>query len=117
MTIMRRILFTNPNFLQFNAGQSTFRMGNKWANLQLGEVVELVHLHDGVETVVGTAEVNGVVVGPYQEMLMRHGESNHEAENNHDAVGTLDEVIRSIYGDAVEAEATATVIYLRRRAD
>lgn len=105
---MRRILFTNANFLRFDHGQSTFRLGSKWADLRIGEEVELALVDGGVETVVGTAAVDGVVTGTYDVLLTRHRHTNHETDHD------LDTRMRNIYGHLVTNDAPAVVIYLRR---
>lgn len=116
---MRRMLFTNPNFIDFTEGQNTFRKGDKWADLKIGEKVEIALAgvqHGEAETVVGEARVVGVVVGKLAGLLGRHAHNNHETF----AMGpgayaddALFKILRKIYPET-STEDLFTAVYLDR---
>lgn len=114
---MKRMLFTNPNHLDFTEGQNTFRRGTKWSEeLKIGDTIELALTKDGTETDVGTAKVVGIVVGKLAGLLGRHAWSNHETFTmNRDgfAEDELYKILRSIYPET-SVEDVYTVVYLDR---
>ncbi len=113
---MRRMLFTNPTFLDFTEGQNAFRKGDKWADLRIGETIEIATVADGVETVVAGAKVVGVVLGKLTTMLGRHAHSNHETFSlgpNSFADDALFKILRQAY-PGCSTEDIFTVVYLDR---
>lgn len=113
---MRRMLFTNPTFLDFTEGQNTFRKGDKWADLKIGETIEIATIAGETETVVGTAKVVGIVLGKLTSMLGRHAHSNHETFSlgpNSFADDALFKILKQAYPDC-STEDIFTVVYLDR---
>lgn len=111
---MRRMLFTNPDYLSFTEGQNTFRKGNKWADLQVGEKIELALTGNGQpDVVVGQARVVGVVVDKLGKLLSRHAHGNHETFLAENADQVLLGILKQIYFDASDDEIF-TAIYLDR---
>ena len=115
---MRRMLFTNPDYLDFTEGQNTFRKGTKWSDVEIGEKIELalVDLNTNVETVVGEARVAGVVVGKLVGLLGRHAHSNHETFSlgpNAYADDALLKILKRCY-PGTSTEDIFTAVYLDR---
>lgn len=116
---MRRMLFTNPDFLDFTEGQNTFRQGTKWSDLKIGEKIEVALKKDDTEEVVGIAKVSGIVVSKLVVLLGRHAHSNHETFGmgpNSYADDALLKILKRIY-PGISTEDIFTAIYLDRTPD
>ena len=105
---------------------NTFRHGNKWTRLKVGETVELMSFVKGptvVEVgnfkkaagdqhaVLGFAVVTGVAFGPLGDMLMDYADGNYEAQDEAELAG----VLASVYGpENVSRHEAYTVVHLVR---
>jgi hypothetical protein len=97
---------------------NTFRLGTKWADLRIGEIVklEVVEPLPGQTVESATAEVAGVFKGPFGTMMREHAERNMCAVSSASVTAAdLLEELESIYGEEnTAAETIYTVVYLRR---
>ncbi len=118
---MRRMLFTNPDNLDFTEGQNTFRKGDKWSDLEIDERIELalVDPNTNVETLIGEAKVAGVVKGKLIGLLGRHAHSNHETFSMGPtayADDALLKILKRCY-PGLSTEDVFTAVYLDRTPD
>jgi len=104
--------FASDVGLEFDDGQNTFRIGPKWADLQIGDTLALHELGKGK---IGEAVVVGVVTGPYWQLLRRHCVNNHGVTvlDKRTAVEIVDSILRPLYPQ-LEEDTLAVAVYLRR---
>ncbi len=113
--------------LMLSGNFNTFRHGNKWTCLVVGETVELITVVRGPVvvdvgnfqkevagdqyTVLGLAVVTGVTFGSLNDMIMDYAHDNHETPDEIELVN----VLASIYGpEKVGRNELYTVVHLVR---
>ncbi len=107
---------------------NTFRHGNKWTCLKVGETVELVAIekgspvrmvHNGPEaierprlnTIIGEAVVTGITFGSLSDMVIDYAHDNYETPDEAELVG----ILASAYGpEKVGRTELYTVVHLVR---
>lgn len=116
---MRQMLFVDRDSLIFDQpGLSTLRKGDKWADLAIGEKIELAHkAEDGTITPVGAAEVRGVVKDQLGAIIATLSLSNHGCvcigiTDQDEARDHLEGIMELCYG-AVDLNETYTAVFLR----
>jgi len=113
---MRTILFLAITAEELTGGENTFRAGEKYNDLRIGEVVNLA-LTAEPEKSIGQAVVKGVVSDCLGILLASHGHNNHAVMHGEErgdfALQKLKADLDSIYGPQ-EGHETFAAVYLDR---
>lgn len=114
---MRTMLFQNPiRDGEFEHGHNTFRDGDNWADLRIGERIKLA-MSDKPNEPICEAIIRGVVVDTLGILLSTHALNNHCVVDEYTEAWAANEALHSIltkiYGP-LEGHRTFTAVYLDR---
>lgn len=115
---MRTILFAALAAEELSGGENTFRKGEKYNDLRIGEIVNLA-LAETPDTIIGQAVVKGVVADCLGILLATHGANNHGTLHDGGiqtpsvAMERLKGILDGIYGPQ-EGHETFAAVYLDR---